>query len=137
MEVLLPGTPAYESARRPSVAQFFDCQPAAIVCCGSSGDIAAAIRYARRRGLPAVARSGGHCFAGRSSTDGIVIDVSPLDAVSVSGMTATVGAGTRLGPLGEAPQAYGLALPTGCGRTVGIAGLTLGAGWASSVADTD
>jgi FAD/FMN-containing dehydrogenase len=126
--VLLPGTPGYESARRPAVAQFFDTQPAAIVRCGSSGDVVAAIGYARQRGLPVVVRSGGHCFAGRSSTDGVVIDVSPMDAVSVSGGTATIGAGTRLGSLGEALQAYGLALPTGCGRTVGIAGLTLGGG---------
>src|SRR5918998_3562478 len=59
MEVLLPGTPAYESARRPAVAQLFHCQPAAIVRCRSSGDVAAAIGYAQRRGLPAVARSGG------------------------------------------------------------------------------
>jgi FAD/FMN-containing dehydrogenase len=98
------------------------------VRCGSSGDVAAAIGYARQNGLPVVARSGGHCFAGRSSTDGVVIDLSPMDAVSVSDATATVGAGTRLGPLGEELQVYGLAVPTGCGRTVGIAGLTLGGG---------
>ena len=107
MEVLLPDTPGYESVRRPAVAQFFDRQPAAIVRCQSSGDIAAAIGYARQRGLPVVARGGGHCFAGRSSTDGVVIDVSPMNPVSVSDGTATVGAGTRLGPLGDALQGTG------------------------------
>ena len=127
-EVLLPGTRAYESARRPAVAQFFDRHPAAIVLCQSPDDIARTIAYARQRGLPVVARSGGHCFAGRSSTDGIVLDVSPMDTVSVSQATVTVGAGTRLGALGDALHRHDVALPTGCGGTVGIAGLTLGGG---------
>ena len=127
-EVLLPGTRAYESARRPALAQFFDRHPAAIVLCQSPDDIARTIAYARQRGLPVVARSGGHCFAGRSSTDGIVLDISPMDTVSVSQATVTVGAGTRLGALGDALHRHDVALPTGCGGTVGIAGLTLGGG---------
>jgi FAD/FMN-containing dehydrogenase len=75
-----------------------------------------------------VPRSGGHCFAGRSSTEDIVIDVSPMHSVSVSGGVATVGAGARLGDVYDALDERGLAIPAGCGPDVGIAGLTLGGG---------
>ncbi len=46
---------------------------------------------------PYGARGGGHCFAGRSSTEGIVVDVSPIRSISVSGGVATIGAGSMLG----------------------------------------
>jgi FAD/FMN-containing dehydrogenase len=56
-------------------------------------DIAEAMAFAKEGGLHVALRSGGHCFAGRSSTTGIVIDVSGVDEVSVSDDgTVTVGA---------------------------------------------
>ena len=73
-------------------------------------------------------RGGGHCFAGRSSTTGVVIDVSPLAGVRVDGDRATVGAGTRLAEVYDRLAAHGRTVPAGCGPTVGIAGLTLGGG---------
>jgi FAD/FMN-containing dehydrogenase len=51
-----------------------------------------------------------------------------MAGVDVRGGLVTAGAGTALGPLAEALAAEGLALPTGCGATVGIDGLTLGGG---------
>jgi FAD/FMN-containing dehydrogenase len=72
---------------------------------------------------------GGHCFAGRSSTDGIVLDLSGLDGISVTDDgVATIRAGARLGQVYAALHAYGRTLPAGCGPTVGITGLTLGGG---------
>jgi FAD/FMN-containing dehydrogenase len=73
-------------------------------------------------------RSGGHCFAGRSSTSGVVVDVSPMSRIDVGSGTVTVGAGVRLGQLYDALAARGVAIPAGCGETVGISGLTLGGG---------
>ena len=51
-EVLLPGTRAYESARRPALAQFFDRHPAATVLCLSTDDTARTVAYARQVGAP-------------------------------------------------------------------------------------
>ena len=68
------------------------------------------------------------CFAGRSSTDGLVIDVRPLDGVTVADGIATIGAGARLGEVYDALDARGLTIPAGCGPGVGIAGLVLGGG---------
>jgi FAD/FMN-containing dehydrogenase len=127
-EVLVPGAPGYESARRPAMARFHETRPLAIVRCASPGDVAATLAFARRSDLHVAVRSGGHCFAGRSSTAGIVIDVTPINAVSVADGVATVGAGTRLADLYDALDQHGLTLPAGCGPTVGIVGLTLGGG---------
>jgi FAD/FMN-containing dehydrogenase len=106
--------------------RFAAVEPEAHVECASPGDVAEALAYARRNGLPVAIRSGGHDFAGRSTTDGVVIDVSPLRGVSLQGDVATVGAGTRLGDLYDALEPY--TIPAGCGPTVGIAGLVLGGG---------
>lgn len=99
-----------------------------VVRCSSDADVAEVLARARRQGLICAIRSGGHCFAGRSSTGDIVIDVSPMNAVSVDGDAATVGAGTRLGELYRSLAEHDRTVPAGCGPTVGIAGLTLGGG---------
>jgi len=127
-EVLVPGAAGYEAVRKPAIARYHDVRPRAIVRCENAGDVAETLAFARRSGLPVAPRSGGHCFAGRSSTEGIVIDVGPMSSVSVSDGVATVGAGTRLGSLYDALQEHGLTVAAGCGPTVGIAGLTLGGG---------
>ena len=127
-EVILQGSPGYESARKPAIARFHDTRPLAVVACETPEDVSETISFARRSGLGATARSGGHCFSGRSSTDGIVIDVSPMRSVSVSGGVATVGAGASLGEVYDALDRHGLMIPAGCGPSVGISGLTLGGG---------
>jgi len=76
-----------------------------------------------------VPRSGGHCFAGRSTTDGVVLDLGRLDQVSVDASgRARISAGARLADVYDGLDAHGVVLPLGCGPTVGIAGLTLGGG---------
>jgi FAD/FMN-containing dehydrogenase len=128
-EVVDPGSPRYDEVRRPPIELFHGIRPAAVVRCESPQDVATAIAFARRSGLPVAVRSGGHCFAGRSSTEGLLIDVSPMNAVSVAADgLATVGAGARLGQVYDALQAHGRTLAAGCGPTVGIAGVTLGGG---------
>jgi FAD/FMN-containing dehydrogenase len=128
-EVILPGAPGYEAARKPAMARFQDARPAAVVRCRAPEDVAETLAFARGAGLPTAARSGGHCFAGRSSTPGIVIDVAPLSEVSLAEGVATVGAGARLGDIYDALAAHGRTIAAGCGPEVGIAGLVLGGGF--------
>ena len=127
-DVVRPETPGYDVLRRPAIPRFDDVRPAAVVLCDGAEDVAATLALARSAGLPVAVRSGGHCFAGRSTTEGVVIDVSPLDSVAVAGDRATIGAGARLGDVYDALDAHGLTIAGGCGPTVGIAGLTLGGG---------
>ena len=134
--VILPGAPGYEAVRRPAMARFANLRPAAVVRCQTPADVAATIAFARRTHLRVAVRSGGHSVAGRSSTNGIVTDTTPMGSVSVAGEVATVGAGVRLGGLYDALAEHGRTVPAGCGPTVGIAGLTSAAGSGSSAAPT-
>jgi FAD/FMN-containing dehydrogenase len=110
------------------IARFQDVHPAATVRCTGPQDVVEAIARARESGLPLAVRSGGHCFAGRSSTEGLLIDVSPLDSVEVTEGRATIGAGARLGAVYDALAEHGVTIAAGCGPTVGISGLVLGGG---------
>lgn len=127
-DVILPATRGYDSVRKPAIARFHDTRPRAVASCETPTDVAEAISFARRYALHAVPRSGGHCFSGRSSTDGIVIDLSPMRSVSVSGSVATVGAGAHLSEVYDALDRHGLTIPAGCDPSVGTSGLTLGGG---------
>jgi FAD/FMN-containing dehydrogenase len=108
--------------------RFHDVRPLAIVRCARPEDARETIAFLAGHGLENVVRSGGHCFAGHSSTRGVVIDVTPMHEVSVSGGLATVGAGARLGDVADTLREHDLALPAGTCPTVGIAGLALGGG---------
>src|SRR5215208_1453379 len=127
-EVVLPESPGYDAARKPTIARFHDARPQAIVLCETAEDVSGAILFARRSGLETASRSGGHCFAAHSSTQGVLIDVTPMRSVTVAGGVATVGAGARLGEVYEGLQAHDLAIPGGTCPPVGVAGLTLGGG---------
>ncbi len=127
-EVLVPGSDEYESSRKPAMARFWDVRPQAVVRCHTPEDVAEALALARRSNTAVTGRSGGHCFAGGSSSRGIVLDVAPMNAVTVADGTVTMGAGALLGELYDALAAQGRTIAAGCGPTVGIAGLTLGGG---------
>ena len=127
-DVVLPGSADYESVGKPVMARFEHVRPSAVVRCATPADVAATLAAARGLRLPTAIRSGGHSVAGRSSTDGIVLDVTPMRSVVVAEEVATVGAGVRLGDLYDELAEHGLTIPAGCGSSVGIAGLTLGGG---------
>ena len=127
-EVVVPGSPGYDTVRKPAMARFHDVRPAAIVRCQAPADASAAVGFARRAGLPVSIRCGGHSVAGRSATEGMIIDVTPMSCVEVSDRIAAVGAGARLGELYEALYEHGVTVPAGCGPAVGITGLALGGG---------
>jgi FAD/FMN-containing dehydrogenase len=126
--VLWPGRAGYDEARRPPIVRYRDVRPAAVVRCATEDDVATALNFAGRAGLPVAVRSGGHSFAGRSSSTGVVLDTSLMDTIEIGDGTVTVGAGVRLGDLYERLATHGVTIPAGSGPTVGIAGLTLGGG---------
>ncbi len=82
-QVLLPGDPGYEEARRVHNG-LIDKRPALIARCRGAADIADALKLARDRGLEVAVRGGGHNVAGRSTTDGgILVDLSLMRGVHV------------------------------------------------------
>jgi FAD/FMN-containing dehydrogenase len=136
-EVVLPGSPADQQLRKPFNARFHDVLPQATVLCATPEDVAETISFAQRHGLACAPRSGGHCFVGRSVTRGLVIDVTAMGSVSVSGDLAVVDAGARLDAVYEALEQHQLTIPAGTCPPVGVAGPTLGVGWGSSAAATE
>ena len=128
--VLTPSDDGYDEARRIHNG-LIDRRPAVIVQCGSAGDVAAAIRFARGSGLDISVRGGGHNVAGRCvADDAVMIDLSPMKAAEVDPEARTVKAegGMNWAELNGAAAEHGLAVTGGAISTTGIAGLTLGGG---------
>jgi hypothetical protein len=120
----------YEESRSLFNAMI-DKQPAAIAYCTDEGDVARAVDYARREGLRIAVRSGGHNAGGLGSVDdGLVIDLSEMNAVEVdsSARTVRVQGGAKLSELDAVTNQHGLAVPIGIIGTTGVGGLTLGGG---------
>jgi FAD/FMN-containing dehydrogenase len=129
-EVLLPTDHAYESARKVYNAMI-DKNPSLIVRCANAADVVNAVRFARKHGLLAAVRGGGHNVAGNAVCDGgLMIDLSPMKEIHVDreSRRALAGPGLRLGEFDQATQVYELATPLGIVSNTGIAGLTLGGG---------
>jgi hypothetical protein len=129
-ELLLPGDPAFDDARRVE-NEIVDRRPAVIARCAGPGDIAAALRHARETGLPVTVRGGGHGPDGFAVADGaLVLDLTPMRAVAVDPVrgTARVQGGATWRELDAATQAHGLAVTGARIPSVGVAGFTLGSG---------
>lgn len=108
-----------------------DRYPALIARCANTADVCAAVRFARRVGLPLAVRSGGHSFPGLSvCDDGIVVDLQMMCEIHVDPehSRARAQGGVLLGELDAATQEYGLAVPSGIVTHTGVSGLTLGGG---------
>lgn len=124
-----PGDPAYAFVRKRHIRHDRDLLPIAVAQCVNAADVAESVAYARRHALPFAIRAGGHSYADHSSTEGLLIDVTGLDRIEVTGEQAWIGAGARLGPLAEGLASYGRLLPTGTCPTVAVGGSALVGGF--------
>jgi FAD/FMN-containing dehydrogenase len=128
-KVSVPGTPEFSSAvslwaKARHVPQF-------VVHCSDTSDVQRAVRAAREAALPLAVRGGGHDWAGRALSSGLVLDLSPMRAVNIAPdrLDIRVGGGALAVDALRASDPLGLALATGSIDTVGLAGLTLGGGY--------
>ena len=129
-DLLHPGDDGYDEAR--SVwNDMVDKYPAMIAQCEGTADVMAAVEFAREHGVVLSIKGGGHNFAGTAvCEDGLVIDLSPMNAVQVDpdAQRARVQAGATWADFDHEAQAFGLATTGGLVSTTGVAGLTLGGG---------
>lgn len=129
-QVLVPGQPGYEEARKIHNA-LIDRRPAMIVRCAGVSDVIAAVKFARSQGLLVSVRGAGHNVAGTCLCDGgMVIDLGGMKGIRVHPAThmARVEPGVTWAELNHELQAFGLAATGGYVGTTGVAGLTVGGG---------
>ena len=127
--VYLPRTPGYNAARLVYNVRYDGVRPEAVVQPLDTRDVAAAVRWANRFDVRLVPRSGGHSYAGYSTTGrGVVVDLRRMRGMRVANGRATVGAGTQLIDLYAALARRGLHVPGGSCPSVGVTGLALGGG---------
>ena len=126
--VIRAGNSQYESLRPVFNSRFDAIKPAAVVRCATAEDVKQTLAFAQTNKLALVPRSGGHGYAGYSASEGIVLDLGQMDAISVGDGIATVGAGAKLVDVYDQLTATGVAIPAGSCLSVGIGGLTQGGG---------
>ncbi|MFD0660395.1 FAD-binding oxidoreductase [Thermocatellispora tengchongensis] len=126
-----PGDAGYGALAPPQNRRYAGVLPAGIASCASTADVRAAVRWARKHGVPLVPRSGGHNYAGYSTTQGLLLDLSRMNAVTARRIRGRghllVGGGATNSDVYRA-RAANLYVPGGRCPGVGVAGLTLGGG---------
>ncbi|MGH3359337.1 MAG: FAD-binding protein, partial [Nocardioidaceae bacterium] len=80
--VHLPGDDTWDDAR-PAWNLAIDQRPSAVVEVADADDVVAAVRFAKRAGLPVVAQSLGHAATSDGVTDALLLRMHALDAVEV------------------------------------------------------
>ena len=129
-ELLQSDAPDFARIAAPWNLRFASVVPAGIARCASPEDVAICLLWAQRNDMPLAIRSGGHSYAGFSTTDGLMIDVSPMNEVGELDEEGLMrlGGGARNANVFAALQAGNHAITHGRCKGVGVAGLTLGGG---------
>jgi FAD/FMN-containing dehydrogenase len=128
--VLTPANPAYARARLAYNERYDGIHPLAVFRPVSISDVRKVVAWAARTHVRLALRSGGHSYAGYSTTTGLVVDLRHFSGIHFDPGTglATVGAGARLVDVEATLAARGRAVPAGSCATVGAGGLALGGG---------
>jgi len=129
--LLLPDDPDYPQAAWINAAAYADVKPAAVASVASAEDVAACIRWVRETGTPFAVKSGGHNYAGFSTSSGLIVDMRELGSVDPGdeGRTMTAQGGAIVAIQTNAVTTDGRYFPASRCPAVGLAGYTLGGGW--------
>jgi FAD/FMN-containing dehydrogenase len=131
MELIGPADAGYD--RHRTVAnQRVGARPAAIARCRTRDDVVAALAYGAEHGLPVAVRGG--AASARATVDGgLVVDVSPMKAVSIDAArrVARVAGGVTWAELDAAAEPHGLAVTGARVSWLGVTGVARsgGSGW--------
>jgi FAD/FMN-containing dehydrogenase/pimeloyl-ACP methyl ester carboxylesterase len=129
-EIVDPDHPRYDELRAVFNGMI-DRRPALIARCADAHDVAAAVRFATREGLPVSVFGGGHNVTGNAVCDGgVTIDLRPIKKIEIDPerRVCRAGAGLTWGELDAATQEHGLAVTGGRMSTTGLGGLVVGGG---------
>lgn len=132
--LILPGEMGYAMAAAPNNARYADVLPMAVAMCADAHDVQLSLRWAADHRQPFAIRSGGHNYAGFSTTRGLLIDVKAMNKVwyDRDKMRGYIQAGASNQNMADAFSGSSFAIPSGRCPTVGASGLVLGGGWGFS-----
>jgi FAD/FMN-containing dehydrogenase len=126
--LVLPTDSTYATAKQIELMQFDSINPQAIAYCATPADVSLCLGFAQQNGVSISVRSGGHSLGGYSLGRGLVVDVSRMNSISLSGGSVQVGAGAENVDVLDALAPSGLALVGGACPTVGAGGFVQGGG---------
>ena len=132
--LILPSEMGYYMAAFPNNARWAGVMPKAIAMCAGDADVQLCIRWARDQRETFAIRSGGHSYAGFSTTTGLLIDVKAMNKISfdLGKGIAVVQAGASNQNIANALTGTDFAIPSGRCPTVGTSGRVLRGGWGFS-----
>ncbi|MFI6208346.1 FAD-binding oxidoreductase [Streptomyces sp. NPDC051041] len=129
-KLVLPTDPYYTVARQVELGQFDTVSPQAVAYCTSAADVSVCVRFAQDHGVRTAVRSGGHNYGGWSTTPGMIIDVSRLNAVTVrSASSVEIGPGAQNVDILNALAPHHLVVSEGGCPTVCAGGFLQGGGF--------
>ena len=129
-KLVLPTDPYYTVARQVELGQFDSVNPQAVAYCMSAADVSVCVRFAQDNGVRTAVRSGGHNYGGWSTTPGMIIDVSRLNAVTVqSASSVEIGPGAQNVNILNALAPHHLVVSEGGCPTVCAGGFLQGGGF--------
>ncbi|MFH8785958.1 FAD-binding oxidoreductase [Streptomyces roseoverticillatus] len=124
-----PGDPGFWPLNLPSNHLYANRIPAGIAYPRTAGEVTATVLWAAANKVSPVPRSGGHNYAGYSTTNGgLLVHLGGMRKVTRNGTTVTVEAGARNADVYAALKDTDLLLPGGRCPDVGVSGLVLGGG---------
>jgi hypothetical protein len=128
--VLRPHDFDFAKFSAPYNLRYAHTRPRAIALCATSKDVATAILWCRELRIPFAARSGGHSYAGYSTTRGLQIDLSMMRSAYFDPANGTVriGGGARNQDLYDSLEKANAAITHGRCPSAGAAGFLLGGG---------
>jgi FAD/FMN-containing dehydrogenase len=129
--LLRPGDAGFRAVSAAENYLYASVVPAGIALCAGAEDVQTCVRWARENGVPLVARSGGHSFAGYSRTTGLQVDLRRMKsaAVDLHAGTLRVTGAVRFADLDAVLRPHNLFIPAGQCPQVGVNGFTLGGGF--------
>ncbi|KAA0572058.1 FAD-binding oxidoreductase [Azospirillum sp. Sh1] len=129
--VLRPEDPFFADICRPNNLRYGATLPAGIARCGTPQDVQACIKWVKELAMPFAVRSGGHNYAGFSTTPGLLIDMTLMagaEPVAGSDGLVRVLGGTLNSYVYKQMERLGRTITHGRCDSVGAAGFLLGGG---------
>jgi FAD/FMN-containing dehydrogenase len=129
--VLRPDDPFFADVCRPNNLRYAATLPAGIARCAKAEDVQTCVDWVKQQGMSFAVRSGGHNYAGFSTTPGLLIDMSKMAGAELlpgkDGLVRVLG-GTINSLVYKQLERLGRTITHGRCDSVGAAGFLLGGG---------